>query len=142
MKSHRQHRAQCSVRSVATVVAMAWSVCVWGALMCCTVCTESKQRAWTTHRNGQTMDQKVSSSITGWFRLRTCRHHTAIISQRAVVESRDLDRCSDRDGTLRAIGPINQSINHVFFRVVQVIKSLQDPLEVGNNLPGIDDTGS
>jgi len=30
MKSHRQHRAQCSVRSVATVVAMAWSVCVWG----------------------------------------------------------------------------------------------------------------
>ena len=25
------------------------------------------------------------------------------------------------------------------FRVVQVIKSLQDPLEVGNNLPGIND---
>ena len=33
---------------------------------------------------------------------------------------------------------INQSINHVF-TVVQVIKSLQDPLEVGNNLPGIND---
>jgi len=32
---------------------------------------------------------------------------------------------------------INQSIMH--FRVVQVIKSLQDPLEVGNNLPGIND---
>jgi len=31
----------------------------------------------------------------------------------------------------------HQSIMH--FRVVQVIKSLQDPLEVGNNLPGIND---
>jgi len=27
----------------------------------------------------------------------------------------------------------------MYFRVVQVIKSLQDPLEVGNNLPGIND---
>jgi len=27
----------------------------------------------------------------------------------------------------------------MYFRVVQVIKSLQDPVEVGNNLPGIDD---
>ena len=27
----------------------------------------------------------------------------------------------------------------MYFRVVQVIKSLQDELEVGNNLPGIDD---
>jgi len=36
---------------------------------------------------------------------------------------------------------INQSINHafVFFRVVQVVKPLQDPLEVGNNLSGIND---
>ena len=35
---------------------------------------------------------------------------------------------------------INQSINQsCVFRVVQVIKSLQDPLEVGNNLPGIND---
>jgi len=35
---------------------------------------------------------------------------------------------------------INQSINQAcIFRVVQVIKSLQDPLEVGNNLPGIHD---
>jgi len=34
----------------------------------------------------------------------------------------------------------NQSINQsCIFRVVQVIKSLQDPLEVGNNLPGIND---
>ena len=32
--------------------------------------------------------------------------------------------------------PINQSR---IFRVVQVIKSLQDPLAVGNNLPGIND---
>jgi len=33
-----------------------------------------------------------------------------------------------------------QSINQArIFRVVQVIKSLQDPLEVGNNLPGIND---
>jgi len=34
-----------------------------------------------------------------------------------------------------------QSINHqsCIFRVVQVIKSLQDPLEVGNNLTGIND---
>jgi len=35
---------------------------------------------------------------------------------------------------------INQSINQsCIFRVVQVTKSLQDPLEVGNNLPGISD---
>jgi len=35
---------------------------------------------------------------------------------------------------------INQSINQsCIFRVVQVIKSLQDPLEAGNNLPGIND---
>jgi len=34
----------------------------------------------------------------------------------------------------------HQSINQsCIFRVVQVIKSLQDPLEVGNNLPGISD---
>jgi len=31
---------------------------------------------------------------------------------------------------------LNQSC---IFRVVQVTKSLQDPLEVGNNLPGISD---
>ena len=35
---------------------------------------------------------------------------------------------------------INQSIMYVcIFIVVQVIKSLQDPLEVGNNLAGIND---
>jgi len=35
----------------------------------------------------------------------------------------------------------NQSINQsvMFFRVVQVIKSLHDPLVVGNNLTGIND---
>jgi len=34
----------------------------------------------------------------------------------------------------------NESINQsCIFRVVQVTKSLQDPLEVGNNLPGISD---
>jgi len=40
------------------------------------------------------------------------------------------------------VGPwtINQSINQsCIFRVVQVTKSLQDPLELGNNLPGISD---
>jgi len=35
---------------------------------------------------------------------------------------------------------LNQSTNQsCIFRVVQVIKSLQDPLEVQNNLPGIND---
>ena len=36
---------------------------------------------------------------------------------------------------------INQSINQsiMLFRVVQVTKSLQDPLEVGNSLLGISD---
>jgi len=34
----------------------------------------------------------------------------------------------------------DQSINQsCIFRVVKGIKSLQDPLEVGNNLPGIND---
>ena len=37
---------------------------------------------------------------------------------------------------VRELQPINQSC---IFRVVQVIKSLHDPLEVGNNLPGIND---
>jgi len=37
------------------------------------------------------------------------------------------------------VGTINQSCT---FRVVQVIKSLQDPLEVGNNLPGISDNSN
>jgi len=37
-------------------------------------------------------------------------------------------------------GPITAgSINQPIFRVVQVIKSLHDPLEVGNNLTGISD---
>ena len=36
----------------------------------------------------------------------------------------------------RAECSVNQSC---IFRVVQVKKSLQDPLEVGNNLPGISD---
>jgi len=36
----------------------------------------------------------------------------------------------------RSYRSINQSC---IFRVVQVTKSLQDPLEVGNNLPGISD---
>ena len=39
------------------------------------------------------------------------------------------------DGSCQSI---NQSINHAF-RVVQVTKSLQDPLEVGNSLLGISD---
>jgi len=34
-------------------------------------------------------------------------------------------------------GLVNQLI--MYFRVLQVIKSLQDSPEVGNNLPGIDD---
>jgi len=35
---------------------------------------------------------------------------------------------------------VNQSINQsCIFRVVEVTKSLQDPLEVGNNLLGISD---
>ena len=37
---------------------------------------------------------------------------------------------------MHASASINQSC---IFRVVQVIKSLQDPLEVENNLPGISD---
>ena len=37
------------------------------------------------------------------------------------------------------VGTINQSC---IFRVVQVIKSLQDPLEVGNNLPWISDNSN
>ena len=37
-------------------------------------------------------------------------------------------------------GTINQSINQsCIFRVVQVIKSLQDALEVRNNSPGVND---
>ena len=36
----------------------------------------------------------------------------------------------------RVIKKVKQSC---IFRVVQVIKSLQDPLKVGNNLPGVND---
>ena len=42
-------------------------------------------------------------------------------------------------GTLNPV-PLKLTINQSrIFRVVQVIKSLQDPLEAGNNLPGISD---
>jgi len=41
-----------------------------------------------------------------------------------------------QSGDIALVQSINQS--HIF-TVVQVIKSLQDPLEVGNNLPGIND---
>ena len=40
----------------------------------------------------------------------------------------------------RAVNWANQSVNEsCTFRVVQVTKSLQDSLEVGNSLPGISD---
>ena len=40
----------------------------------------------------------------------------------------------------RAVNWVNRSVNQsCTFRVVQVTQSLQDPLEVGNNLPGISD---
>ena len=42
----------------------------------------------------------------------------------------------DLSAAFDTIQSINQSC---FFRVVQVTKSLQDPLEVGNSLPGISD---
>jgi len=46
--------------------------------------------------------------------------------------------CSSCAAARRAAA--NQSINQsCIFRVVQVIKSVQDPLEMGNNLPGIND---
>ena len=46
--------------------------------------------------------------------------------------------CGVEDGVVNTIE--NQSINQsCIFRVVQVIKSLQNPLEVGNSLPGIND---
>jgi len=50
------------------------------------------------------------------------------------------DARRSRAHSVRTVWSINQSVNHSsIFRVVQVIKSLQDPLEVGNNLPGTDD---
>jgi len=46
---------------------------------------------------------------------------------------------NDCSSCLIKVGPY-QSVNQsCIFRVVQVIKSLQDPLEVGNNLPEIND---
>ena len=43
-------------------------------------------------------------------------------------------------GAIAPLTPRDQSINQsCIFRVVQVTKSLQDPLEVGNNLPRISD---
>jgi len=56
--------------------------------------------------------------------------HVLMLSTQAV---RGLPRLRAPDHA--TVQSINQSIMH--FRVVQVTKSLQDPLEVGNNLPGI-----
>ena len=77
---------------------------------------------------------------------------------RAVVRRADCDadsRLNERGGdvagagferarrptAVRQGGRYTQSINQsiMLFRVVQVTKSLQDPLEVGNSLPGIND---
>ena len=38
-----------------------------------------------------------------------------------------------------ALSCYKESQTVMYFRVVQVIKSLQDPLKVGNNLPGVND---
>ena len=48
-----------------------------------------------------------------------------------------LNHCIHRQH--RQTQPINQTNQSCIFRVVQLIKPLQDPLEVGNNLPGIND---
>ena len=48
-----------------------------------------------------------------------------------------MNHCAHRQH--RQTQSINQTNQSCIFRVVQLIKSLQDPLEVGNNLPGIND---
>ena len=74
----------------------------------------------------------------------------------SLFETRCICKCMSFPATLRcfwvSIRQLKLQVNvrfqiHVYlsinqsciFRVVQVIKSLQDPLEVGNNLPGIND---
>jgi len=58
--------------------------------------------------------------------------------RRSAPSSDGRTRRSVQDGA--SDQSINQSINQsCTFRVVQVIKSLQNPLEVGNNLPAIND---
>ena len=49
------------------------------------------------------------------------------------------DFSSNNPAVLHKVQSINQSRISCIFRVVQVIKSLQDPLKVGTNLPGISD---
>ena len=56
------------------------------------------------------------------------------------IFSTSFDRWQKRCGFSLSAPQQLQSVNQsCIFRVVQVIKSLQDPLEVGNNLPGIND---
>ena len=61
------------------------------------------------------------------------------------AERLDRSRCGLGRGLVGDQGTIcgaliNPSVNQsCIFRVVQVVKSLQDPLEVGNNLLGISD---
>jgi len=54
--------------------------------------------------------------------------------------SRSDAAADNADAQHRFVWHTGTSINQLcFFRVVQVTKSLQDPLEVGNSLPGISD---
>ena len=76
-----------------------------------------------------------------WTHLDTPRFHAlrgAQYRNRQLADERTSGLNGPKNGSVLRI--INQSINQsCIFRVVQVIKLLQDPLEVGNNFPGIND---
>ena len=65
-----------------------------------------------------------------------------MVNQCTLFEVSRFTRYEDVNGgaKCRKLGGLRWLINQsCFFRVVQVTKSLQDPLEVGNSLPGISD---
>ena len=80
-------------------------------------------------------DQRIGHAIVGHCDIEQPIHCFHVCVIRLLHYAKDV--LSHKVCTGRSI---NQSINHAcIFRVVQVTKSLQDPLEVGNNLPGISD---
>ena len=101
---------------------------------------------WTTSRRGQDCPWKRQSE---WQRTGINGESTSMVwptlgSRTAKEQNRTcvlrLSGKYVRSQTTSFVVRANQSVNQsCLFRVVQVTKSLQDPLEVGNNLPGISD---
>jgi len=107
-----------------------------------------KFRGEQADRNRFSQAQKLETLLSSFNRLlnvqlrcKTWRSHTQLFKTINLMNRASLSPTAavskPKTSALKSL-LWNQSINQsCIFRVVQVIKSLRDPLEVGNNLPGI-----